>query len=405
MMYNSFGGSMKKIYALCVIFFIVIIILINRKDHLEYIIKSKDNTFLVYEKYNKKSKSDYSNYYIEVSINDSRFNFEITKKLKSKIIKDIYYFKNSDYECILPLFSDNTFKMDLLCLHDKIEYHYSDLKNKSLELDKFASSYEIDRSNDLVKESDNLKIYDYKNDDYIVLSNYNGISIINNNEIKNIKLFESDIYKKNIETILNNYYIVANYNENHDFSSFIIVDIISKKVSYIKFNFSISFDSYIQGIISNKIYLFDKDAKKQYVIDLSDRKVSIAGNTKSGIVFYDDFKIKNINAYDAYNYILKFNMYTLKDTAYKIDKVGNLNSGYKYFYNDFLYSSLIINDKIKTYVTTLDNMTNIKYYNNYLYYIKDDILYLYDPLYGIKKIVSNTEWKFNNTLDYFVYKK
>lgn len=74
-------------------------------------------------------------------------------------------------------------------------YHYSDLKNESLELDKFASSYLTNIQSKTLKIN-NLELYTNNLDKnkYMIVTNYHGIDIINSNKLKSVSLFENDVY-------------------------------------------------------------------------------------------------------------------------------------------------------------------------------------------------------------------
>lgn len=408
---------MKKKYALVGIIFVFLLfyfmyIWFSKGRNVSYTVKNGDKSFFVQESYTKNYKNDYPNYYIEITIGESVFNFEIPNSFSSDsyIVSDIKYFKNNKYECILPIFSDDKVMSDVLCFIDSTLYHYSDIKNQSLELDNFVNSLDglYRMSNDFVIFN-NMKIYsdNLDKESYIVLTNYNGIDIVHYDKIESINLFSKDIYTQKLKTMVGKYYVVANYDESHDFHEILVVDITTKKVSKIITDTAISFDSYIQGVVDNEIYLFDRDAKRQYIIDVENKSVILNGTVKTGIDYYSNHKFSNLNAYDAYSDDLYFEMYPMENGLLQ---VGNKYSGYYYSYIP-LNSSYIIkhmhvqNKKIKTYAFTITDTTKILYTGLNIYYIEDDILYMYDHLYGKRNLIQNPEWKFNTSLAVFVYKK
>ena len=69
------------------------------------------------------------------------------------------------------------------------------------------------------------------------------------------------------------------------------------------------------------------------------------------------------------------------------------------------YRSNVQNTKQKLYITTLDDIDNIKYSKEYIYYIKDNQINYYSDYTGIRTLMENTEFEFNKSLNYHVYVK
>lgn len=409
---------MKKVYMLLGIAFMFLLIhftyiWFSKGRNVSYTINKDDKKFLIQESYTKNYKNDYPNYYIEINVDGNVFNFEMPDSFSSNsyIVSDIKYFKNNKYECVLPIFSDEKVMTDVLCLVDSTLYHYSDLQNQSLELDNFVNSidglYSISMDTLKIKNI-NVYIDNLDPNSYIILNNYHGIDILYSKKMESVSLFNQDVYTQKLKTMVGKYYIVANYNEEHDFHEIYRVDITSGKVSKIISDIAISFDSYIQGVVGNEIYLFDKDSKRQYVIDVKNKTVTLNGTVKTGIDYYSNGKFSNVNTYQAYTKELYFEIYPQYDNTLQ---VGHKYSGYYYTYvlgadsNNVVLHSHVQNKKLKTQAFTVTDTSKILYMNSNAYYIENDMLYEYDPLYGKKPLLQNSEWKFNTSLSIFVYSK
>lgn len=419
---SKVGGSMKKRHLIYGLIFLCILlhftyVWFSKGRSVSYVINKDDIKFNIKESYTKNYKNEYPNYYIEITVDKNTFNLEVSDSFSSTsyIVDDVKYFENDTYTCVLPIFNGEKIMSDILCLKDSVLYHYTDLQNESLELDKFASSIQKTIPEDSsILVMNNLKLYTDNLDKniYLVLSNYHGIDIIHSKKLETISLFKNDIYTQKIKTQVGKYYVVADYNESHDFHEFYRVDITTKKVSKIISEAPISFDSYIQGIIGDVIYLFDKEAKKQYKIDVKNKTVILNGTIKTGIEQYDDGTFRNINAYEAYTNEILFDIYPSKNVeSSKIVRVGNKYSGYNYMYTPLNTGEYIVsqfhvqNNKIKTYAFATSDISRIFYTTSGIYYIDEDTLNYYNPLYGVKPLLKNNEWKFNTSLFAYAYEK
>ena len=159
----------------------------------------------------------------------------------------------------------------------------------------------------------------------------------------------------------------------------------------------ISKDSYINGIINNEIYLFDKDELKQYKISKKGKKVEEVGNKNQGVLYYNlkfetkdvytfrdnNIKFKIINDYIKQiekNTSIKF-IEKQNDTYYYATKEGNV-----YYYNT--------NNKIKVLLFN-KNIKDFKLIKETLFFIENDTLYSYSQQEGIKKLLTYKELSFN----------
>lgn len=394
----------------------------------EYNVITGDNHFSVKETFTNNTKNEFNSYYFEIKIDDVTFYYQTLEEFDKNdhVIENIAYYSDNEYKCILPIFINTKIITDIMCLNHNVIYNYQSIQGNNSNLDMFVdtlSDYGYDRSkwiDTAISESvDGLKIYkdNFLKNHYIALATYKGIYTINNvnsNRAKKIDLFSTDVYKRPISIVYKNYYVTANYDEQYRFTKFYVVDLTSNKISEINCEREISFDSYIQGENKDSIYLFDKDNKKQYEINLKTNKVLEVGNENTGIKIYRNNEWQKVSAAEAKNSTLLFdNTYKadLIDPEYiRIDKVGGEATGYYYYYksnNNFysVYRSNIKSPSQLTYLFDTTDINRIAYIDDYLYYLDGATLKRFNDESGIRSLIVENELKFNENITFGVYKK
>lgn len=396
----------KKYKILLLIFILIILILLCRKvlifDSISYKLNVDGNKIKIKEMF------EIDNYYIEIKTKNNVYPFRIYEDLndKRKIVKDIYLYKDKNIECILPVINDNLYT-DMMCYKDNILYDYSTLVNENNSLDKYVESIELYSNNNFKNESIDTKIigtvkYNKFNNvnNIVAITTYKGL-IINNKEIK---LFEKDIYNNKISTFIDNYYLIADYEKDYSFNYFYVVNLGSKEISKLETKNDISYDSYIQGIVDNKVYLYDKDNEIQYEIDIKENKIDIVSDEKY-IKYYSNKKWEKMNKVKA-NKEIYFDYESLDNNFSKFDNVEETDEYYYLFKKDGISYKLYRVDKnnIDAYKYILDvPTTNVYFNNNYLYYVYKNKLYYYNDSTGLKTILENSELEFNDTIKYYIY--
>ena len=97
-------------------------------------------------------------------------------------------------------------------------------------------------------------------------------------------------------------------------------------------------------------------------------------------VDYDDNQYEKIDQTDSYYYLYKKN--GTKYDCYRINKQNK--------------SGLI-------YLFTTDSLELINYVGNYVYFINDNDVYVFNDLFGIKKIINYKEIEFNKNIKFYVF--
>lgn len=422
--------KIKNIIILIVIIIIIIniiknlIIIFNNGHNVKYKKIEKDNVFSIREIYTQNRKNEKNNYYFTITINDTKFEFQTYKNFsrKKKIIKEIKYFNDDNYECILPILSNNELISDVVCKYKNEYFNYNTIKGNNLELDKFVQKideYNIDNNSEKLASLNEVTVYNKLLDNhYLFIQNYKGIYTINKNNkniIQDNKLFNQDVYKGTLSTLCGKYFMIADYNKVYDFNEINVIDITSNKKSTVISDNSISLDSYIQGIVDNDIYLIDRSNKKQYKINIRNNKVLEIGNIKNNIKVYELDKFVSKNIYNALNEELYFNYYQVDNKLngieyYKVDKVGNNLSGYYYMYEKkdnsyFVYRSNVQDPSYRIFLFKTNDIDNIIYNDDYIYYKDDIYIKYYHDETGEQIVIKNSELEFNSYLKFGLYIK
>lgn len=399
---------------------IVLLILFTRISYLFFRNEFINQYELEYEQYKihveenyKESKIDKTNsYFFTITANNNEYKFQILNKYnkEEKIIKKIYYYEEKDYKCIYPVFKYNKQYVDIICLKGEENIYFHDIEEPSESLNEFVNTikeYDISKYNNEFQKTQLDNIYinsNFKQNTY--LTNYKGYYDLNKKS--KIQLFNNDIYEQQLSTFLNNYYIVADYNQTYEFDKIYVVNLKNSKIKEITCYPKISFDSYIQGIVDNNVYIYDKKNKKQYKINPNKLTIELVGNTEKGIKIYKDSNWDIENSSNCSNNIILFennHISDIEDTTYeKIDKVGK-NIGNYYFYkkeNDHykVYKSTLEDKNNKIYLFKTKTIDRIKYYSDNIYYIDDTELKKYDDETGVITIASFNELKFNQTIKF-----
>jgi len=416
---------MKKLFTMLLMlfsFYLIIQIffdLFSPGDEYIYEITVGNIDFEIEEISNFKGKLD--NYMYNIKANESVFSFQIFNNYdkKTKILTDIKYFKNGKYECIFPIFIDNLNLSDVMCLNNDILYYYNTLKGSDTDLDKFVSELPFYNNEQFIDKSSKTQIegvYVYKDNliknHYIGLNNYKGIYDISSNfnsVVYNITLFKKDVYNQKLSVFTDEFYLAADYNQEYKFNKINVVNLVELDAYTIVSDKEISIDSYIQGVIDNVVYLYDKDNKIQYEIDIE--KKSILQYSSKNIKYYNNGEWTTMSVADANNE-LKFKTSNIdyENKQYdRIDKVGE-ETGYYYLYknNGNKYDVYRINIQNKsglTYLFSTKKTTAISYVDNYVYFLNGNKAQVFNDGFGIKTLIEYNELEFNKNINFNVYSK
>ena len=405
---------MKKLFLMLIVLFLLYLGIqfafywFSNGQENEYKIKNGSNIFEIKEL----SNFENHNYLYEIKIGETIFSFQIFNDYGKniKILKDIIYYNEDNYECILPIFDGEKIFTDLMCMNDGHLTYYHNIKNEKIT--SFVNKIEIynsdqfnDKSNSEKKEGISIYKDNLIDNHYLGLTSYKGVYNISpkfNYLIYNVTLFKKDIYNQKLGAFIDDYYVVADYNEKDSFNKINVINLVTLKSSTIVSNKSISFDSYIQGIVDNKLYLYDKENNIQYEIDPKEEKIIKLSNE---IKYYDGswstMSVKE--AKEEKMFITEKIDYKNNDYV-KIDQTNN----YYYLYkkNGNKYDCYRINKQNELgliYLFSTDSLELISYVDNYVYFSNGNTINVFNDQFGIKKILEYNEIEFNKNIKFYVY--
>ena len=398
---------MKKSIKILLLFLsLVILILLCRCTFniktLDYTLRCEKETFKINESYNEDKIS------IKIESKENIYLFDLYDEISNKrhIVDKIYYYKDNSYECVLPIIN-NRVETDFMCYKDDILYDYHILEGENAKLDNYVSTiteYNIEnyKSNESTINTIGTVKYFTKNkiNNLTAITTYKGI-IING---YNIDLFVNDVYNNKLSTFVKEYYIIADYTKSYEFQYFYVVDLFNKTVFKIKSKYEISLDSYIQGIVDDKVYIYDKDNEKQYEINIDKRTVNLI-SSKTDVKYYKNNKWEKISKIKA-NKEVYFDYTSLENNFSEYDSVIESNFYYYLMKKNSNGCDLyrVSKDQINTYKFISNIPTcDIKTKDNYIYYAYDNRLYYYSDKVGLKVLLEDTELEFNSTIKYYIY--
>lgn len=341
---------MKRLVFLILAFIILLFMfLIYVKVPKNYSYNYKVNGYKVTEKYKKNKKY----YLFDIKKNKKTYKYAISSNYISKrgLISKI----TKDGKCIEFLFNkENKYSV---CLNGgKTTTSFFDKVINSKKMDKYQK----------------INIYNLMDNTYYIW-NYNEFLNIDGTDNKKVDLFDSDIYELKLITQVGEYLCIADYNEKYQFNTFYLVDMKTNKIKEVKLNRKFSMDSIILGVDKDFLYLYDPKKEKEYKIDLFKETV-------------DD------NAYEI-----------LVNGRWEKVSVHKLNKGNTKFRNDSDFIYKIKGNKLYYQLPNVDILVSdmdvskiVLSDENNCYFISKDTLYHVDINTKITKVMSYSEWQFNN---------
>ena len=380
-----------------------------------YTVQTQNQVFDIEEVYYPKTKGKDAHYLFKIN---GIFPIQVNAISKNKkVIEDVYYYEDEQFQCAYPVGSQLP-KIDVLCYQNDIVYPYHLIRGQYSKIDSFVQSlrdYNLEPFEDekkVYQEMNGITVYNSLPANHVIgVENYKGIILLNQKKIQTKSLFRTDQYQKDIEFFYNRYYLVADYNSQFEFHEFYVIDMSTGKEIQIISNDVISMDSYIQGVVDGKIYLLDRNYKKQYQIDISKRKVVKVGDTKRGVLMYVSGKWETDTMLNVLKKEMNFSNESIleKSIQEKYDKCD--------FVEDYAYCYLKKNFKYEVYryhkqmprvgyfITTLNDISKVQYVGDYIYWLDGDYIYYYHDLFGSHVVLKNAEFGFNNQLLFGVYVK
>jgi len=413
--------KLKKKYAnrlklfvlvIIIVFLLMFIVKLFKKDHK---ISYKVNKYDVVEKFYIKNKKHYYNFIIKDSKNSYIYNIDNNFGKKKKIINNIVVEKNKKTTCIMPLYKKNI-EGNVLCNYENniVSLYYLKSNNEEL-YNNIVKKYKKDGYDKKLNNNDNVykykKISIYKNNiddnEIYTLWNYKGLFLINNKDSKYKKILDEDKYENELASLVGNHYIFIDTNNKYNGFKLYYYDIEKDKLkTFSKTKYKIDDDIYFSGTYNNKLYIYDKHYKKQYVFDPDKGKIKKVGDKVKGFYLLKNNKLELVDYYEFKDTIyFNSNINDKKLNKEFISKTTYLLDNYYYIYSNdgYFYKVDMNNIKNRIILFKLENVSSFIIRNDKIILSLQDNLYSYDLDNGLLNIINYEELNYNydNIFDYY----
>lgn len=383
-----------------------------------YSIRKNDSVFEIQEDYQD------GNYYFRISDGSHVYHYENRSNFnkQEEVINDIMVSDIDGYRCIYPVYQNIAFNQlgsynNISCSKDGITYMGEALTNV-ISLDSFQK--EIQSSNQYVysgwseKESDSGALIGgrYYTDNllpnfYIAIWNYRQLINLSSTFQSYAAVSENDIYENEYGTLVGQYYVIPVPDGTATYKYYKVVDLISNSVETYDFPDPISTDSYINGVVDDKLYIFDRSNLAQYEID---PKEAIVNKTrdKDNVKYYDGEEWSTKNVYEMKLEEIHFgkNLFTIPELqSYQPSEIVESLRYYYLLVGNQIYK---IDKKDITHpiiLLTLGNPRELVVNDDYLFYIDGTTLYYYEETIGAKPVFTDSMFEYTYHNVYTVYKK
>lgn len=373
----------------------IIIKTFQKKHNVEY----KVGKYNINEKFYIEEKSH--NYEFKITNKNETYSFILNSNVnkRKKIIKDIKIYKKNNIKCIIPIYVKDISK-DIYCLENNNQvsnYYLKDNDNfKSIIED--AKKYKVNLPSDSEKYKEFKKIKVYQNNindnTAYIIWNYKGIYLLKNNELKQQKFLNYDLYDNIMSTTTSNYFVLFENSNVMGIEKIHYYDIKNDKYNIFKLKDKISKDSYINGVYDDLIYVTDNKKKIQYTINVKKEKIEEVGKEELGYIKYTNNKKEEMNKSDFFmkeqlfdNEKIENKKITNSKDLVKEDQIYYYLDNNKFYKNINGYNSILLFE--------LDNIKDWKINNKDLIIFVDDLVYIYNDELGLRKIIEYNELNYN----------
>lgn len=361
----------KEIIIFLFIFFLLFFFFWRAKSYeINYQVQGID----IIEKYNKKEKI----YQFIFKYQEQEYLLTLEHKYvnKKKLIDNISAVQKDNMICLLS--SSKKLNLSPVCSVDGLQVSYYLLKDEDIIPDEYFKTVSTVDS-----KFQNINIHYLDGKKYLIW-NYKEFLSISNKGNKSISLFQNDVYTMPLAMQVNDYIILANYDNQYEFNKFYVLNSKNDKVSEIHLEKNLSFESYFLGSIDNSAYFVDKKNKREYEINIKKSKVNDITKKNNG-------KLLVNSAWEQ----VTMNSLATNEKKFSYDSFVN------YEIIDNMLYRIVDNYKVKL---SLKNVKKIvKGDNTTVYYLVDDSLYFYNDFDGEILLLTNFEWNFNYKNVIFIF--
>lgn len=411
----------KIVIALGILFliyqFFILFLVNNHKT--KYSVKTDDNSYMVNEQYKKKGK--FNMYYLRIEDKDKNSfvaTYDVGYNRQSEIVKDIRTYNDGSLYCIAPVLKDKQIEYISCKLgQNQVSVSYLHQIGNSgvddfiaiLKTQGYNLYNELDIQNSIVKAENNVSVYGNLDEKlYLTVWGYKGVYTLNGGHVKYTDFLDKDIYFNEYGILSGKYYVVL-VPQGMTIGSFYVVNIkeggkVQKDVDY-----SISKNTYINGIYNNKVYITDIDNKVQYAINPMTEKMEEVGSGTNA-KYYDG---KTLQTVDISSLTKEKKYFITKAIPQElITKNGQhdyIESHGNYYYQEGsnVYQIVGENYENKVLLFTSNDLKEVRVKNNNVFFITGNYVLTYSNEKGLKKAINYREFLYNykNMYDVFIDNK
>ena len=387
-----------------------------KKGHeVTYQVFVEDKVFEVYEIYQKEYGDTYN---IIIKNENDVYSYLIPNEYnkQKKIIKKIEYYNENNISCIYPVL-ENEEGTYLECINSGRVYTDTSFPDQTfiskIKADLLENGYSISTTvnyeDTTVVGGSTIYSEALLSSDIISLWNYKGIEIIGKDDSGVRGVLDFDKYENKHGYLVGKYYIVPNYlsSKVQEFSSVTIIDLQSKETEKLELNYTLSSDTYINGVINEKLYYTDPSNLLQVEINPAKKNTRLIGSKELGGQLYQG-GWKDVNIYDFVTSKLLFEEEILSEVTekYSYQQIIESDNNY-YFYTNSGEVYRVSKNQLDTPVLLfqISNINNVKVVENTVYFVSYDTLYYFEEGKGIVPVLKNNELRYNTLNRIDVYRK
>ncbi len=415
---------MKKGLSIVIIFFLIFLlfqVIVNffiTKHHVTYSVNDNKYAYDIEENFSINNKIHTYNIVITDSKkNKYTFNYNVDLNKQRNIIKSIKTYTNNKLSCIVPIFKRDDFGNIYCNLNDEVfSYTYISSNNDFKEIFEqikkdgyFKDNYNSSNNGEKLDKTTYYK-ENIPNNYKFILWDYFGIDLFTTKGAEDVKLMlNEDSYDNRYSRVVGKYYVALNKKKVNEVHYYNLKDGGEK---YIPVDFNLTGNYLILGINDNKLYLVDLDSNSEYSIDPYKSKIEEVGNETNGYVVFKDGAQEKI---ETVLFKSKMKEYVFENDItndeiskkYGDSKIYMSNNTYYFKTKDNIFYKANINYPDKaTKLFKSGKISTWKVVDDTIIFVSGNSLFFYDDNYGVKKILSNNELKYNynNICDLYMLK-
>ncbi len=370
-----------------------------KKEHkIEYTYKSLEKTFQITESFRN------NQYLLKIETEGKSFLVTAPNQFQKnkKIINDILYEEENDTLCIFPIYPKETTDT-IYCNNGKIQTSYEMNKNTSavqrLEARIKEKGYQKEEKEVKEMEIRNRSTFYYKDDsEYFTFWDYNGYYVLNGEAKYKMQVTDFDRYENTLSTLIGPFYISPVYRDptTNEITGFQVLNVTTNKNLVIPLENQLSNSTYINGVVDDRLYLFDPNHLLQIEINPKENKARIVGNKEENAQDYNgSFETRNI--YDFVNQKITFTTNIEKEfrEKYALNEFKEGEQAVYFIEGNQIYQVYKEYPETKILLLEMNGIKELLLAKDQLYFISGDTLYRYTKNDNLEKVIVSNEFHYN----------